>query len=927
MWVSLRTALIVLALAAAPAVAQVTNVAPLSGSPATNPPHALAAGCAASWIPTFGNTAGWPDQSVTSALEFDDGTGPALFLGGTFQKVGTLPASHVARWDGTAWTTLGSGLYGVCHDLEVFDDGSGPALYAAGEFTLAGGAPANRVAKWDGAAWHPLGIGVSGSFPSSSTCAIFEMEVFDDGSGSGPALYVTGNFTSAGGSPASGVARWNGTSWSPLGIGIGNSGLAIRAYDDGSGPALFFGGTFSTAGGVAAVGIAKYQAGVWSGYGTNVTRGVVYALEVFPATPGGPPVLWLGGDLDIAGGNPATVAATWDGTQWTVPFQLTDSPGNSPYISSFAVFDDGTGGGNQLYFGGRFVKPDLSSRNVGKWTGTAVTWLGPGVSGYVSEIATYQTGGTRSLVACGLPWNIGGGVLSSPITRWDGSVWSTLALGHTYVSAIAVFDSGSGPELYAAGQIYTSLSLPFASFARWSGTDWVPLVYWPSTPSQGIIALTTFDDGQGGGPKLYAGGYFTGIAGVPAASLAVWDGTAWSAVGPGTTGTILTLHVITDPNGSQQLYAGGSFNSIGGVAASMIARYDGTAWSALGAGMPTEVRDIASFDEGGGLRIFAVGDFPGLPFRNIARWDGTSWTPVGSGLGNVGHAMTVFDDGTGAALYVIGRFTSAGGQAANRIARWNGTAWSAVGAGLDGWSNVGAVFDDGNGPALYVGGYATSAGGVPAPYLARYRAGTWSDVGGALQGGVDTLQVFDIGQGTSLYVGGEFLDSTGGDEALARYGCSGAGPGVAECFGDGSGAACPCSNLGGMGNGCANSVNVTGANLKSSGTATISSDTVVLTARGMPNASALYFQGTTATSSTFGDGLLCTAGAILRLGAKPSINGSSQYPEPGDASIHVRGRVFAGGTRLYQVYYRDAAAFCTTSTFNLTNVLRVLWTP
>jgi len=45
--------------------------------------------------------------------------------------------------------------------LTVFDDGSGPALYAGGNFTIAGGVAANRVAKWNGSSWSSLGSGVT----------------------------------------------------------------------------------------------------------------------------------------------------------------------------------------------------------------------------------------------------------------------------------------------------------------------------------------------------------------------------------------------------------------------------------------------------------------------------------------------------------------------------------------------------------------------------------------------------------------------------------------------------------------------------------------------------------------------------------------------------------------------------------------------
>ena len=50
--------------------------------------------------------------------------------------------------------------------LTVFDDGSGPALYAGGAFTTAGGVAANHIAKWNGSSWSALGSGMNGAHVS-----------------------------------------------------------------------------------------------------------------------------------------------------------------------------------------------------------------------------------------------------------------------------------------------------------------------------------------------------------------------------------------------------------------------------------------------------------------------------------------------------------------------------------------------------------------------------------------------------------------------------------------------------------------------------------------------------------------------------------------------------------------------------------------
>ena len=66
-------------------------------------------------------------------------------------------------------------------------------------FATAGATAANRIAKWDGSSWSPLGSGM--------VDWIWALTTFDDGSGGGPALYAGGKFAA---SPAvdSYLAKW-----------------------------------------------------------------------------------------------------------------------------------------------------------------------------------------------------------------------------------------------------------------------------------------------------------------------------------------------------------------------------------------------------------------------------------------------------------------------------------------------------------------------------------------------------------------------------------------------------------------------------------------------------------------------------------------------------------------------------------------------
>src|SRR5215831_15781333 len=151
------------------------------------------------------------------------------------------PAVAQCNWSGVGTAT-------IVRALTFFDDGTGPALYAGGSFIAAGGVEANYVAKWDGAEWSPLGGGVAGR-PPALLPSVSALAVYDDGTG--PALCVGGMFVTAGDVGALSIARWDGAQWSALGIGMSGytdraTVIALTVHDDGTGASLYAGGNFLT---------------------------------------------------------------------------------------------------------------------------------------------------------------------------------------------------------------------------------------------------------------------------------------------------------------------------------------------------------------------------------------------------------------------------------------------------------------------------------------------------------------------------------------------------------------------------------------------------------------------------------------------------------------------------------------------------------
>jgi hypothetical protein len=213
--------------------------------------------CETKWY--WGNQVGQPGLSGTAndLIVIDDGNGPALYAGGAFSWAGGQIVNRIAKWDGEQWSPLGEGIDGEVRALHVFDDGSRPALYVGGQFTFAGGQFIPQIARWDGEKWSTVGEGVSGG-------QVRAFKVFDNGTG--PALYVGGAFTHAGGQTVNRVATWDGEQWSPLGSGITAGGnligvMAFEAFDDGDGPKLYAAGDFTVIGGHQSNNIASRRFG------------------------------------------------------------------------------------------------------------------------------------------------------------------------------------------------------------------------------------------------------------------------------------------------------------------------------------------------------------------------------------------------------------------------------------------------------------------------------------------------------------------------------------------------------------------------------------------------------------------------------------------------------------------------------------------
>jgi hypothetical protein len=613
---------------------------------------------------------GLPGANGTVRALAVDGSGN-VYAGGDFTFIGTVPANYIAKWDGSAWSALGSGMSDSVYALAV----SGTNLYAGGYFDTAGGVPVGGIAKWDGIAWSALGSGMNSSVDALALV--------------GTDLYAGGGFNTAGGVPAIGIAKWNGSAWSALGSGMGGSEPGVLALAV-SGTTLYAAGPFTTAGGVPASFIAKWDGSAWSALGSGMGGSYpgVRALAVSGTN------LYAGGVFSTAGGVTANGIAKWDGSAWSALGSVTNG-----WAYALAV------SGTDLYVGGSVATAaGMSADYIAKWDGSA--WSAPssgmvGIDGSVSAVAVSGT-----VLYAGGQFTTAGGVTANYIAKWDGHAWSALGSGMDYaVQALAV----SGTDLYAGGGFSTAGGVSANHIAKWNGSAWSAL---GSGMNGGVNALAV------SGTNLYAGGSFTTAGAVSANNIAKWDGRAWSALGSGMNNTVLALAVS-----GTNLYAGGQFGLAGQLPANNIAKWDGRAWSTFGSGMNGTVNALAA----SGANLYAGGYFytaGGVTAYLVAKWDGSGWQALGSGIAMDSTLSLVRALGvSGTDLYVGGWFDKAGGVPANCIAKWDGSVWSALGSGISGGSAntstaVNALAADRVGH-LIVGGNFSLAGTNASPYIAE----------------------------------------------------------------------------------------------------------------------------------------------------------------------------------------------------------------
>jgi trimeric autotransporter adhesin len=533
-----------------------------------------------------------------------------LYAGGIFTNAGPTAATNVAVWNGSSWSSLGSGSANGVNNLVSSLAFQGDDLYAGGSFTIAGGISANGIAKWDGASWSPLGAGCKGGVQSIGIL--------------GSDIYVGGAFTNVGGVNAREFAKWDGASWStwPTTDGVFvyplNDVANRMLVKDGS---LYIGGNFNQAGDVIANHVVRYDGNNFYPLGQKPANGIptppINVSCIGQADDG----IYIGGLLTAAGKTLANRIVRWDGTNWNdVGGGTVGGASSANRVLAIA------GLGNDVYVGGTFTGVGgINVSNIAHWDGANWWNMGVGFDSSVSVLAAtagavYAGGGFTNVNDQGFIFPV------NHIAMWDGYNWYNLGSGvnaNGAVNAIAV----SGNNVYVGGTFTNASGVTANRIALWNGANWASLGTGSANGLNGTVLAITLH-----GSDVYVGGTFTNAGATVVRGIAKWDGASWSGLGTGATGTSAGEIRALAFAGDGKLYACGRFTNISGVNASSIARWDGTKWEALGSGFYADTPVVrASGLAIRGSDIYVGGIFTGAGLADsggIARWnDSIDFTP------------------------------------------------------------------------------------------------------------------------------------------------------------------------------------------------------------------------------------------------------------------------------------------------------------
>jgi hypothetical protein len=411
------------------------------------------------WSSLGQNVASGINDQVYSLLGDTAGN---LYVGGAFPSVNGTPGGLIARWDGTNWSSLGTGLSPISFGRVSALLTDSASLYVGGIFITAGDVNVDALARWDGTNWFAVAAPIShasalvsdgttlyavGGDPISSQIFQFDRSVWSTlGAGlTSGAVYAISPFKTnilvGGNFQNTGLAVWDGVNWTPLTSPSTATVYAIASDSENA----YVAGTFSVIGDVPANHIARWNGSNWFALGNGIPTARSLAIRGTE--------LFAGHDLGIS---------RWDGLNWS---PLGDGLNGSVRAIVTA--------GNDLYAGGSFTNSGNTSANyVARWDDPTWHPLGDGFDGPVYALAL-----VNNVLYAGGDFSHSGPSPLVRLARWDGSAWRSLGSG-LFVGnfpvqwAVRALTAGPDGALYVGGSLRNFGFPPFTGIARWKNEQW-----------------------------------------------------------------------------------------------------------------------------------------------------------------------------------------------------------------------------------------------------------------------------------------------------------------------------------------------------------------------------------------------------------------------------------------------------------------------
>ncbi|MFT3685589.1 MAG: hypothetical protein QM783_11780 [Phycisphaerales bacterium] len=599
-----------------------------------------------------------------------------LYICGSIQTIGGRPINNVARWDGTRWQPVGNGLYFINGASTTANNifSFGGSLYL---FTKTNSGSIYHFARWDGSTWTIDPFPAANGFISQTV--------------QGPdGLYFLGDFTSIGGVAATRIARFDGTTFYPVGtLTPGFAGPPTITFDNGVLYATSRSGMTN-----GRYGLFKLDGGNWAAIPGSPTR--LNGLTAFNGS--------IYGEENPGSSILGHQWWRWDGTAWSVATTFDPTGTVAPFgdPTSTLVLD------GVMYFGTDTV-PGWDSPRAGRWDG--VTWraMGGGVESVTigSRFNAIQQWRGELYIGGGRQFITSTGEVVPTLAKWTTTGWQKADVPlppQDFVDSMAVWKGQLLLNHAPSDQSQLPAYAPATrGLDRWDGEHLRPM-------TSGVFSrypTASF------GPFLIHNGRV--YAKNP--SLSYWDESCWINV---TREELFSCMI--EYRGA--IVIGGNFTDLdlGRVQANHVAMYDGATWRPLGSGVNNNVNSFTTYQG----QLIAFGRFSqagGQSANGIARWNGSRWEGIPTtGIAPLSTGTFQFTAGMeyNGELYVTCPGTFNGSTPVAMVLRWNGVQWNLLGG--DAPAITPSVFAVHNGQ-LFMSGLQNGGAGYPSGWARWQRDG------------------------------------------------------------------------------------------------------------------------------------------------------------------------------------------------------------